>query len=293
MANVNCEACEELRQTDPNLIVNGFSNTECASLKNDTGLVASSGHDDCEDLNDLNDCLVGNLETEVEKYEVCDWRDFTKMFINNLWTTLKAMICAICGLWTNLHCLRKSLVKLVNYLANTTSSNAFVRYYRDLGTGADVVPYWENVAAGFSATLDIYMDSDGISGGSKPADRDYAVIISNCTNLSMFRDFKVRVTYYSSGDERDVSVIRTHQAQHPGMVQLGTGTTYTTFSWTTSGSVLLKKGEHIKVNAYVESADKGESASNKAPRFRLHQFVLTWIPVNVDDALDPSDILDC
>ena len=50
MANVNCEACEEIRQVDPNLIVNGFGDTECASLKNNTGLSPSSGNDDCTDL---------------------------------------------------------------------------------------------------------------------------------------------------------------------------------------------------------------------------------------------------
>lgn len=103
MANYNCEACEDLRQTDPNMIVNGFGDEECASLQNDTGLVPSSGHNDCEDLNNLNDCLVGNMETEVEAYDVCDWKTFMKKFIPNVWTTIKGIICAICGIWTNIH----------------------------------------------------------------------------------------------------------------------------------------------------------------------------------------------
>lgn len=103
MANISCEACEEIRQTDPNLIVNGFTDTECNSLKNDTGLSPSSGNNDCEDLNNLNDCLVGNGATEVEAYDVCDWKEFMKKFIPNVWTTFKAIICAICGIWTNIH----------------------------------------------------------------------------------------------------------------------------------------------------------------------------------------------
>lgn len=121
MANYNCEACEDLRQTDPNLIVNGFGDDECASLQNDTGLVPSSGNDDCEDLNNLNDCLVGNMETEVEAYDVCDWKTFMKQFIPNVWTVLKGIICAICGLWTNVHNLWKLANRidcLVNYLYN-------------------------------------------------------------------------------------------------------------------------------------------------------------------------------
>ena len=99
MAQINCSACEELRQNVPQLICNGFDDSMCESLQNNTGLNPSSGHNDCEDLNDLNDCLIGNQEAEVDLYEVCDWKTFMKQFIPNLWTTLKGIICAICGLW--------------------------------------------------------------------------------------------------------------------------------------------------------------------------------------------------
>lgn len=103
MADLNCMACEEIRQEVPELVTDGFTEEMCASFKNDTGLNPSSGHDDCEDLNNLNDCLIGNMETEIDLYDTCEWKPFTKKFIDNLWTTLKAMICAICGLWTNIH----------------------------------------------------------------------------------------------------------------------------------------------------------------------------------------------
>lgn len=99
MADVNCTACDDLKQEVPELITDGLDATMCTSLKNNTGLKTSSSNNDCTDLNNMNDCLVGNLETEVEKYELCDWKAFAKVFINNLWTVLKAMICAICGLW--------------------------------------------------------------------------------------------------------------------------------------------------------------------------------------------------
>ena len=116
MANYNCEACEDLRQTDPNMIVNGFGDEECASLQNDTGLVPSSGHNDCEDLNNLNDCLVGNMETEVEAYDVCDWKTFMKQFIPNVWTTIKGIICAICGIWTNIHNLWDKIAEILKQI---------------------------------------------------------------------------------------------------------------------------------------------------------------------------------
>lgn len=99
----SCEACEELREEAPSLVCNGFDDSMCTSLQNDTGLVASSGNNDCHDLNNLNDCLVGNMEAEIDMFEVCDWKTYTKQFVGNLWTVLEAIICAICGLWTNIH----------------------------------------------------------------------------------------------------------------------------------------------------------------------------------------------
>lgn len=112
MAEVNCSACEELRQEVPLLLCNGFDDNMCASLKNDTGLSASSGHNDCTDLNNMNDCLVGNLEAEVDAYEVCDWKEFVKTLIPNIWTMFKGIICAICGIWTNIHHILNEITKL-------------------------------------------------------------------------------------------------------------------------------------------------------------------------------------
>lgn len=109
MAEVHCAACEDIKQNVPEFVANGFTEEMCASMKNDTGLKASVGHNDCTDLDNLNDCLIGNMETQVESYDVCEWKDFIKPFINNLWTTLKAMICAICGIWTNIHSLWETI----------------------------------------------------------------------------------------------------------------------------------------------------------------------------------------
>lgn len=103
MAEISCIACEEIRQTSPEFIVNGLTDDICTSLQNDTGLSPSNENDDCHDLHNLNDCLVGNYATEVEAYDVCDWKEFMRNFIPNLWTTIKGIICSICGMWTMLH----------------------------------------------------------------------------------------------------------------------------------------------------------------------------------------------
>lgn len=117
MANINCSACEDLRSTAPSLVVNGIGESECTSLKNNTGLNPSSGHNDCTDLDNLNDCLVGNMEQEVEMYEVCDWKTFMKKFIPNVWTVFKGIICTLCGLWSNI----SKLWCTVNFLFGSVS----------------------------------------------------------------------------------------------------------------------------------------------------------------------------
>lgn len=118
MANTNCESCNNLKTYSPNVVVNGMGNTECASLKNDTGLNPSSGHNDCTDLDHMNNCFIGTLEDEIENYEVCDWRDFAKMLVSNLWNVLKAIICAICGIWTNIHSLWSRISQLQELIEN-------------------------------------------------------------------------------------------------------------------------------------------------------------------------------
>lgn len=112
MAIRNCEACDALRQDAPGLVVNGFDEAMCTSLANDTGFDPSSGNDDCTDLNNAVDCLIGNEEEEVELYEVCDWKTFMQQHIGNLWTVLKGIVCAICGLWTNVHTLHDTVVAI-------------------------------------------------------------------------------------------------------------------------------------------------------------------------------------
>lgn len=111
MANYNnCEACEEIRQKNPSLVVNGFTETECNYLKNDLGIDGKST--DCDDLDLLNDCLIGSMEDEAEIADMCSWREFIQKLIPNLWTVFSAIICAICGLWTRIHAIEEDLEEI-------------------------------------------------------------------------------------------------------------------------------------------------------------------------------------
>lgn len=134
MAKVSCSACEDLRQNAPSLIVNGLGTTECTRLKNNTGVSGNST--DCADLEDMNDCFVGNMEAEVDAYDICDWKDFMKKFIPNVWTVLKGVICAICGLWTHLNDLADMLENICK-LQEATLQHPVYQYGTNPNAGTE------------------------------------------------------------------------------------------------------------------------------------------------------------
>lgn len=133
MAN-NCAACDELKNIDANFIVNGLGDTECTSLANNTGLSPSSGNDDCTDLELMNDCLVKNMGSEIDSYTVCNWKDYMKLLVKNVWTMFKGIICSICGLWeavdnvevdtTKIDCIVKMLQEGHELLIDETATSS-------------------------------------------------------------------------------------------------------------------------------------------------------------------------
>ncbi len=102
---INCTACDELRDYAPEFVQSGVTNKACNSLANDTGLSPDARplHTDAPDLHDANDCLIGNLGAEIETYDVCDWQDFMELYLANQYAINKSLICSIGGIWENIH----------------------------------------------------------------------------------------------------------------------------------------------------------------------------------------------
>ena len=99
MSDTSCTACNDLREYAPDFVVNGTSDEVMEHLEKNEGLSGASGHKNCGDLLDVNDCLIGNMEDELDAYDVCEWKDFMGAFIPNLYETIKAMIASACGQW--------------------------------------------------------------------------------------------------------------------------------------------------------------------------------------------------
>lgn len=157
MANIDCSSCEELREKSIDFATHGVTDAVCNSLKNDTGFSTKNSNNDCEDLDNANDCLIGMQENEIEKYEACDWQKFMHKFIPNLHQLLKTMICAICGIWTNIH----SLWKNVNELWDNVHE-----------LWDNVNDLWENVRNLWKHMNQAEKDIDNLEGRMDVAEKD-------------------------------------------------------------------------------------------------------------------------
>lgn len=99
MSQQSCSACNELREYAPEFAENGVTANVENHLMVNEGLSGASGHTDCEDLHDANDCLIANMVDELDAFDVCEWKDFMGVFIPNIYETMKAMISSMCGQW--------------------------------------------------------------------------------------------------------------------------------------------------------------------------------------------------
>lgn len=78
----DCQACEELKTTSPEFVLHGITDKECKSLQKNTGLNPKLPvlHNNCQDLNNMNDCLLGYLGEELTAVNMCDIKDFIQDF---------------------------------------------------------------------------------------------------------------------------------------------------------------------------------------------------------------------
>lgn len=175
MSNINCSACNELRTEAPTFVTSGVTSGVCSSLKNDTGLSATNGHNNETDMTDAIDCLVGRMDDELEAYDACDWKDFMHKWIPNNHETLKAMLCSDSGQWSNIHDIWEQLNSICPSIDNifslirgskpTPHDGYFLQSFLDKVTGYyipsdetsqsfdDVVPTVENWVPTFRADI--------------------------------------------------------------------------------------------------------------------------------------------
>lgn len=100
----NCSACEDLKTYAPEFALHGITTGVCNSLKNDTGLNPNLSvlHNNCADLQDMSDCLIGALGDTLPSYDICDIKDFLEKLLANLKSMFDALVCNECGQWSEI-----------------------------------------------------------------------------------------------------------------------------------------------------------------------------------------------
>ena len=99
-----CEACERLDEAD-NLLVNGMTASECYALFNNRGLDINSAQTNCETLQDLVDCLIGQHKKKLDITNFCDIKDWLEEMMANIWNVKSALVCDSCGQWEQIRLL--------------------------------------------------------------------------------------------------------------------------------------------------------------------------------------------
>lgn len=114
----DCQSCDELKKTSPEFVLHGIREKECKSLQKNTGLNPKLPvlHNNCQDLNNMNDCLLGYLGEELPAVNMCDIKDFIQDFLNNQRLMNKSLICSDCGQWDLIEKMLDALLKIIEKL---------------------------------------------------------------------------------------------------------------------------------------------------------------------------------
>lgn len=108
-----CSACDSLKATSSNFIQKGVTDTICANLKANQGF-ENKGHNNCTDMHDMNDCLLGGLLEKIDTYDVCDTKEAIRDLEKNLISIMDVMICSDCGQWEEIEKLWAEIQKIWN-----------------------------------------------------------------------------------------------------------------------------------------------------------------------------------
>lgn len=292
-----CDACYELEEGASNFIENGVTTSIANRLKNDKGFSSDSGVDtDCEALNLANDCLIGGMEDELENYDVCDIKTWLKESWANLHGVLKAMIMAICGLWTKVHCILSGLNTLLVQLTDTTQTSSFsavTAYALSSGvnsgnhidnhldqvlTPTTEYPWVERTFANGGLTqsgdtVTIGTTVNGVTYNSITYPSDGVAIVGCCAYMSNYTGKSTgQVVFYHSGESRTTEMLN-KRGLHISDYQSSTiGQEWTNTSVPMTTAIKVKKGKSLKiwVNATSNSTSSGE--------ITIHQVWSTFIP---------------
>lgn len=164
-----CKTCEDLQQHSPDFVANGVTDEMCANLEANQGLM-NKGRNNCTDLHNANDCLIGGIAEKATSYNPCDPNKMIEDLAKNTMHVIDMLICSDCGqwneikkIWDEIQKIWKAIEELQNGMSDQNANinkmlNAVEKILQNLkNSGAWTVP-----------------ESGSIWDGSMTADRNIA-----------------------------------------------------------------------------------------------------------------------
>ncbi|MDB7990489.1 hypothetical protein PND93_02675 [Faecalicoccus pleomorphus] len=96
-----CKTCEDLQQHSPDFVANGVTDEMCSNLESNTGLM-NNGRENCTDLHNANDCLIGGIAEKATSYNPCDPNKMIEDLAKNTMHVIDMLICSDCGQWNEI-----------------------------------------------------------------------------------------------------------------------------------------------------------------------------------------------
>lgn len=287
---MDCSSCEDLRELAPEFVIKGLTDKVRDNLTNNKGYGGTTTN--CNEVDLANECLIGRMPNALAAYDDCDWKSWAADFAGNVYQMLGSLIAWNCGAY------RPTFVRYVASASDndTGTSVAYVNY-TDFGRNQiDSTQAGGTFINGGGLDWDVYMDAvankqpvpgyntngtyEPFADGSKVADHDYAVFFDVCLIVEHFSHFTGKLTPYASNLANGVrpsnitSLVTVHSL-HPAFYFNTEDSTFVNeMSYSMSGMVLVRKGEHLK---FLLNASSWVGAENS--RVALHNMKTLWIPV--------------
>lgn len=96
-----CKTCEDLQQYSPDFLANGVTDEMCSNLESNTGLM-NKGRENCTDLHNANDCLIGGIAEKATSYNPCEPNKMIEDLAKNTMHVIDMLICSDCGQWNEI-----------------------------------------------------------------------------------------------------------------------------------------------------------------------------------------------
>lgn len=93
-----CKACEDLQAYAPEFVIKGVTDTMCANLEANQGLM-NKGRKNCTDIHNAIDCLIGGMAEKSQAYDPCKPNELVEDLAKNVMHVMDMLACSDCGQW--------------------------------------------------------------------------------------------------------------------------------------------------------------------------------------------------